>query len=718
MSLTSIAQPTQASSGFDRLLRTAKDEQLRNMAQQYKDKDTIAFSLITQEGMRRKEVRDAAQAEATRAQMGGAPTTVADQQIANMTPAPVAPAAPAMNAGIAQLNTPNIARMAEGGIAGYDDGGMAQGGMYDFAQRSEPVLRMADGGYVARYADTGSVNSPFEDALRTTLRYEGGYVENDAGRGPSKFGINKAANPDVDIKNLTKEQARELYKKRYWDAIGGDSLAAKDPALAKVAFDTAVNMGVNKAKQLVTESKGNPSALLQMRQQHYDKLIEADPKKFAPYKSGWQSRLADLATSVVPSAQAGTLPQQGAKTGDLASQIPGQSYTAPASNYDQTNSVFGRMADKLGIPLEAQRQISTTLNAPTPLAPAAALPKSGGMMSGLASLGEKLGDKLGLLQGPKGRMSAAEIAALQKQNGGLKTLEAAQQATKDAQAAGATLDEQEYIRKMMEARRAKEAADKYSKAAEIAQASQAREVGDVLTAQRLAQTGEKAQVAGRTNALMNAVAPASGATASDRPAVKADLDAFDREDAEMGAAMRAGEQTKVPDKNDILKATKEAVPAETLFGLGKQDVMMLGLQLMASKNPRMLGALGEAGIGTLAAKTAREKAQTEKEYTEAHKESMLASAARARAETDYLQSGAKGIGLVQKAADADYDNWLKAMQANPMLKMQLTPELAAQKRQEFLDKAYKMYKIEAPAGTSSAPTASSSDPLGILSKKG
>jgi hypothetical protein len=53
-----------------------------------------------------------------------------------------------------------------------------------------------------------------------------------------------------------------------------------------------------------------------------------------------------------------------------------------------------------------------------------------------------------------------------------------------------------------------------------------------------------------------------------------------------------------------------------------------------------------------------------------------------------------------------------------MLKMQLTPELAAQKRQEFLDKAYKMYKIEAPAGTSSAPTASSSDPLGILSKKG
>jgi hypothetical protein len=604
MSLTSIAQPTQASSGFDRLLRTAGDEQLRNMAQQYKDKDTIAFSLITQEGMRRKDVRDAAQAEATRAQMGGPPRTVADQQIANMTPAPVAPAAPMMGAGIAQLQAPNIARMADGGIAGYDDGGM-----YNYAQRSEPVLRMAGGGmagYMPGFRDTGAVNAPFEDALRTTLRYEGGFVEDDAGRGPSKFGINKAANPDVDVKNLTKEQARELYKKRYWDAIGGDSLAAKDPAFAKVAFDTAVNMGVGKTKQLVAESKGDSKALLNMRQQHYDKLIEADPKKFAPYKSGWQSRLADLATSVIPSAEAGTLPQQGAKTNDLASQIPGQRVPAPAA---QAPSTY------FGLPeSETTRNIQNTL---------AAVPGIGGLLKG----------------------AAAGTGAIS----------------------------------------------------------------------RLGRTAPAVATAVTTP---NVVPVPNIAPAAEKQTVKADLDAMDREDAEMGAAMRANQQPKVPDKNDILKATTEAVPPETLFGLGKQDVMMLGLQLMASKNPRMLGALGEAGIGTLAAKTAREKAQTEKDYTQAAKESMLASAARSRAETDYLQSGAKGISAVQKAADIDYDNWLKSMQANPMLKMNITPELAAQKRQEFLDKAYKMYKMEAPAGASSAPAAPSSDPLGILSKKG
>lgn len=694
MSLQSIAQPAQASSGFDKLLRTAGDEQLRNMAQQYKDKDTIAFSLITQEGMRRKDVRDAAQAEATRAQMGGPPRTVADQQIANMMPAPVAPAAPMMNAGIAQLQAPNIARMADGGIAGYDDGGM-----YDFAQRSEPVLRMAGGGmagYMPGFRDTGAVNAPFEDALRTTLRYEGGFVEDDAGRGPSKFGINKAANPDVDVKNLTKEQARELYKKRYWDAIGGDSLAAKDPAFAKVAFDTAVNMGVNKTKQLVAESKGDPKALLQMRQQHYDKLIEADPKKFAPYKSGWQSRLADLATSVIPSAEAGTLPQQAQaaapaqvqkpqlenakKTADDTAYAGLYSLTAPgvvSSAVDAGNTLFqkfGHQPANIG-PMQPQQALS---NAQKFGRAAGALAVPATVLQGGLGATELAGSNLQLMSGDVGRkMTANPMLSAMSGDTGL---------------AAAIMDAAE---------------NNPQGPSKMPYKEQMTNVGKMLVGHPDIDKMRE----------QNAKVTAAQARA-EKPSVKADLDAMDREDAEMGAAMRANQQPKVPNKDDILKATKEAVPAETLFGLGKQDVMMLGLQLMASKNPRMLGALGEAGIGTLAAKTAREKAQTEKDYTEAHKESMLASAARSRAETEYLQSGARGIGAVQKAADIDYDNWLKAMQANPMLKMNITPELAAQKRQEFLDKAYKMYKMEAPAGASSAPAASSSDPLGILSKKG
>ena len=69
----------------------------------------------------------------------------------------------------------------------------------------------------------------------------------------------------------------------------------------------------------------------------------------------------DLFTSLFPSAEASTLPT--GKPADLASQIPGQSYTAPASNYDENNSVFGRLGDALGLPQEFQRNLSNTLNA-------------------------------------------------------------------------------------------------------------------------------------------------------------------------------------------------------------------------------------------------------------------------------------------------------------------------------------------------------------------
>ena len=61
--------------------------------------------------------------------------------------------------------------MAAGGIAGYGDGddvprqnGMAQGGMYDFAQRSEPVVRMAEGGGIVALAGGGDYTTLTKDS--------------------------------------------------------------------------------------------------------------------------------------------------------------------------------------------------------------------------------------------------------------------------------------------------------------------------------------------------------------------------------------------------------------------------------------------------------------------------------------------------------------------------------------------------------------------------
>lgn len=88
----------------------------------------------------------------------------------------------------------------------------------------------------------------FDRAIIEILKHEGGYVNhpNDPG-GETNFGITKKVYPDLDIKNLTVEQAKEIYKRDYW-LTGLDGLSY--PVAAKV-FDMVVNMGVRQAIKLV-----------------------------------------------------------------------------------------------------------------------------------------------------------------------------------------------------------------------------------------------------------------------------------------------------------------------------------------------------------------------------------------------------------------------------------------------------------------------------------
>jgi lysozyme family protein len=82
----------------------------------------------------------------------------------------------------------------------------------------------------------------FTTAINRTLGVEGGYVNdpNDPG-GETKFGISKRAYPDVDIKNLTREQAVAIYKRDFWDRAHIDAM----PALLQYqALDFAVNSGI------------------------------------------------------------------------------------------------------------------------------------------------------------------------------------------------------------------------------------------------------------------------------------------------------------------------------------------------------------------------------------------------------------------------------------------------------------------------------------------
>lgn len=662
------------------------DAALKQMAMMHKS-DPYVLPLIISEDSRRKQMRQAAQA-----QMGAMQQPkVADAALAQMGQLPE-------EQGIGQLAAPNIQRMADGGIAGYDDeegmatGGM--GGMFNFAQQSEPVIRMSGGGmagYAPGFRDTGAVNTAFEDAFRTTLRYEGGYVENDAGKGPSKFGINKAANPDVDVKNLTKDQARELYKKRYWDVIGGDSLAAKNPALAKVAFDTAVNMGPAKAKQLVEQSQGDPNAILAMRQQHYDKLIENDPKKFSPYKAGWQSRLADLATSVIPSAQAGTLPAGGVQ--DLASQIPGQRTPAPASTYDQTNSYFGKLADTMGIPQEYQRNIANTLNA------------TSGFTSPISTANRAVGTASKALEATPEMIAKAQQAKqvaetprlLPPAKAGLEALDEASQATRAAAEA---------------ARRAR-GVEQDVQAAKAAEQS----IDAANMTSKIARTTEEAVAAGPNARALDSAKAANAAKALSTTQLAEEKLKGEPSVPQLGMVpVRADEFGTVeepataPKPSDVIAAAKEATPAKDRKGFDGEDLLMLGLNLMANKSPRFLSALGEAGIQTLTAKKERDKLATDLEYKDIMKKYYGSLGEKAGAEAEYIASGEKGrMADRLKAAtliDRDLESWRKTMEGGMP-----QPGAEAAKRKELTNYYFSLFGIDVPA--TMASTAGVAIPEGV-----
>lgn len=90
----------------------------------------------------------------------------------------------------------------------------------------------------------------FKEIIKIILKSEGGYVWNpDDPGGETKYGISKKQYPNVDIKSLTIDQAKEIYIKDYWWKINGDKI--NDDKIALQIFDFAVNSGVKRAVKFV-----------------------------------------------------------------------------------------------------------------------------------------------------------------------------------------------------------------------------------------------------------------------------------------------------------------------------------------------------------------------------------------------------------------------------------------------------------------------------------
>jgi lysozyme family protein len=88
----------------------------------------------------------------------------------------------------------------------------------------------------------------FEMAVEIVLEKEGLLSDDPRDNGGlTKYGISQKAYPGLDIRALTRDDAINLYRRDYWQAVRGDDLPW---AFALPLFDCAVNQGQGTAISL------------------------------------------------------------------------------------------------------------------------------------------------------------------------------------------------------------------------------------------------------------------------------------------------------------------------------------------------------------------------------------------------------------------------------------------------------------------------------------
>ena len=152
----------------------------------------------------------------------------------------------------------------------------------------------------------------FDKAVEVILKHEGGYVNDpvDPG-GETNMGISKRAYPYLNIKELTKKDAKDIYFKDYWLKAKCSKLPEE---LRMIYFDMVVNMGKSRAVKILQKAitaKGvktavdggigpqtisnalksglEPDRLRSYRVKYYADLISRKPK-LEKYWFGWYRR--------------------------------------------------------------------------------------------------------------------------------------------------------------------------------------------------------------------------------------------------------------------------------------------------------------------------------------------------------------------------------------------------------------------------------------------
>lgn len=136
------------------------------------------------------------------------------------------------------------------------------------------------------------MKTSFDKIMNFILEREGGakITENpkDPG-GLTKYGISQRAHPDVDIRNLTEDKARAIYRADYWDKLHGDALPYP---LDMCSMDTAVNCGLSRSLDMLKRS-GDYRDFLLDRVDYYATICEKNAN-LRDFFRGWINRVSLL----------------------------------------------------------------------------------------------------------------------------------------------------------------------------------------------------------------------------------------------------------------------------------------------------------------------------------------------------------------------------------------------------------------------------------------
>ena len=589
-------------------LRLEPDSVLKQMADMHQN-DPYLFPMIFQESQARKDKRAQAQAQ----QMGQQPLTTKEQdlqQIAaldqsqpqmnqpappagNMPQAPNTPSGmplqgPGSGAqmlpeeqGIGALPANNLQRMAGGGITGYDEGGTTY---------SPAVYKR----YAMQQAQKLGLPPTFVDGIFTNESHYNPHAKSKTG----PIGIGQLAADTAKGYGLDPSERTDGFKNIDASLAFMKDLQGKyknDPQKMALAYNQGETFANKHLKanngQVVPDNLNKPEAVNYLK-----KLNDYLP-------------MSSAHAEVVPGREATAPTQAPVKAVD---QIPGQTVKAPASNYEQTNTYFGGLADRLGISPEVQRNISNSLNA------------LGGYSSPISSVGKGVGIA------SKGLAPTAEMVAKAEQaknavalprlgySAGIEGLAPEAQAMRDLEIANkqkALLDADRAA--ALGAEQSVNAATQTSDIARKMEESiaNARRVGATA---KLPGTEKAITLGGRLNeaklsgaaqglAAMNDMEKMGLASTATEPQYPNENGPEDR------LNMPAPTPTPATDKTEAVKQTEE--PKQ---GRDWNDMLLnLGLGLMAGQSPYALQNLGTAGLGALKADREQKNQKLQDAYLQA-----------------------------------------------------------------------------------------------------